>query len=316
MGQDLLMTDAGPLGWCLVIWLFVLGAAIGSFINVVVYRLPRGLSLLHPPSRCPACETPIRPRDNVPIFGWLLLAGRCRQCGASISARYPLIELTMGLTFAALAAAGPLSGGLGVGAATMGTAGVELHPAEFARYAYQVFLLCGLLSAALTEFDGARFSGRLIWPPLIVGLLTPLAWPSVHPLTDGCALTGHRWMAGASSEARPLLDGLAGLAAGAAGGLLVGGLARWRRGGEAKWGYAPQRAVVALAWIGVFLGWPAAAVLAVGAMLLDQLVVLLSARAAWLRRVGPVAYLFPAALAWILCGGYDRLLVDLLPWQG
>lgn len=71
---------------------FWLGAAVGSFLNVVIYRLPAGLSLLYPPSRCPHCHTRLRPYDNVPILGWLWLRGRCRYCHATISIRYPLIE--------------------------------------------------------------------------------------------------------------------------------------------------------------------------------------------------------------------------------
>jgi leader peptidase (prepilin peptidase)/N-methyltransferase len=81
---------------------FALGAAIGSFLNVVIYRLPDGLSLLHPPSRCPACHHPLKPYDNVPVIGWLWLKGRCRYCRTPISARYPLIEaITGGLFLAA-----------------------------------------------------------------------------------------------------------------------------------------------------------------------------------------------------------------------
>jgi leader peptidase (prepilin peptidase)/N-methyltransferase len=69
------------------------GLAVGSFLNVVAYRLPLGLSLVHPPSRCPGCETPVRPYDNVPLFSWLVLRGRCRDCSTPISARYPLVEV-------------------------------------------------------------------------------------------------------------------------------------------------------------------------------------------------------------------------------
>jgi leader peptidase (prepilin peptidase) / N-methyltransferase len=70
----------------------VLGAIVGSFLNVVAYRLPRHESLIKPASHCPACNTPVRPYDNVPILSWLLLRGRCRSCKAHISPRYPLIE--------------------------------------------------------------------------------------------------------------------------------------------------------------------------------------------------------------------------------
>jgi leader peptidase (prepilin peptidase)/N-methyltransferase len=81
----------------------VLGATIGSFLNVVIHRLPAGESLVRPRSRCPGCERPIAPYDNVPVFSWLLLRGRCRGCGQPISARYPLVELVTALLFAAIA---------------------------------------------------------------------------------------------------------------------------------------------------------------------------------------------------------------------
>jgi len=79
----------------------ILGAIFGSFLNVVAYRLPRKQSLLHPPSACPKCDTPIKPYDNVPVLGWLWLRGRCRSCGAPISPRYPIVEAVTGLLCAA-----------------------------------------------------------------------------------------------------------------------------------------------------------------------------------------------------------------------
>ncbi|WP_281274040.1 prepilin peptidase [Nocardioides marmoriginsengisoli] len=77
--------------------------AIGSFLNVVAYRVPRGESIVSPPSACPRCGTPIRNRHNVPALGWLLLRGRCFDCHEPISPRYPLVELGTGLAFAAVA---------------------------------------------------------------------------------------------------------------------------------------------------------------------------------------------------------------------
>ncbi len=68
------------------------GLILGSFLNVVAYRLPRGESLVWPGSRCPSCETPIRSFDNVPVLSWLVLRGKCRSCNTSISARYPVVE--------------------------------------------------------------------------------------------------------------------------------------------------------------------------------------------------------------------------------
>jgi leader peptidase (prepilin peptidase) / N-methyltransferase len=82
----------------------VLGAILGSFLNVVIHRLPRGESLASPGSRCPSCGTPIAPYDNVPVVSWLLLRGRCRHCGAAISPRYPAVELLTAAAFAAVVA--------------------------------------------------------------------------------------------------------------------------------------------------------------------------------------------------------------------
>jgi leader peptidase (prepilin peptidase)/N-methyltransferase len=79
------------------------GLLLGSFLNVVAHRLPRGESLVKPRSRCPGCESEIRPYDNVPVFSWLLLRGACRDCGQPISARYPIVEAVTALLWAAVA---------------------------------------------------------------------------------------------------------------------------------------------------------------------------------------------------------------------
>ncbi len=81
----------------------LIGLLVGSFLNVVIHRVPLGESVVAPRSRCPGCETPIAARDNLPVLSWLILRGHCRHCGAPISARYPLIEALTGLAFAAVA---------------------------------------------------------------------------------------------------------------------------------------------------------------------------------------------------------------------
>lgn len=89
--------------WIYIFWFFTVGACVGSFINVVVYRLPRGQSLVHPPSQCPHCEHRLSLfRDNIPVIGWPLLGGKCRYCKKPISIRYPIIEAITGLLFAGI----------------------------------------------------------------------------------------------------------------------------------------------------------------------------------------------------------------------
>jgi leader peptidase (prepilin peptidase)/N-methyltransferase len=91
-----------PLGALIGLCAFF-GLAVGSFLNVVIYRVPRHESVLSPPSACPQCGTAIGARDNVPVISWVLLRGRCRHCGAPISVQYPLVELATAALFAGLA---------------------------------------------------------------------------------------------------------------------------------------------------------------------------------------------------------------------
>ncbi len=81
------------------IFVFAFGAAVGSFLNVVIHRVPREESIVFPNSACPKCKTPIKPYDNIPILGWLFLGGKCRNCSGKISPRYPAVELLTALVF-------------------------------------------------------------------------------------------------------------------------------------------------------------------------------------------------------------------------
>jgi len=82
-----------------IAYFFLFGIVIGSFLNVCITRIPEELSIVSPGSRCPRCLTPIKPYDNVPVFAWIWLRGKCRNCGLPISPMYPLVELTTGLLF-------------------------------------------------------------------------------------------------------------------------------------------------------------------------------------------------------------------------
>jgi leader peptidase (prepilin peptidase)/N-methyltransferase len=88
-----------PVELLAVVFITLAGLAIGSFLNVVIWRVPRDESVVSPPSHCPGCDAPIRGRDNIPVLSWLLLRGRCRDCNAPISARYPGVELLTGALF-------------------------------------------------------------------------------------------------------------------------------------------------------------------------------------------------------------------------
>jgi leader peptidase (prepilin peptidase) / N-methyltransferase len=87
--------------WLIVLLAAVVGASIGSFLNVCIYRWPEDLSVIRPPSRCPACGTELAWRDNVPVLGWILLRGRCRYCGVRVSVQYPLIEFATAMIWVA-----------------------------------------------------------------------------------------------------------------------------------------------------------------------------------------------------------------------
>jgi leader peptidase (prepilin peptidase)/N-methyltransferase len=90
--------------WLLIVGCTVLGLVVGSFLNVVIYRVPRKESIVSPGSACPICATPILGRDNIPVVSWLLLGGKCRTCKSAISPRYLLVELTCAALFAGAAA--------------------------------------------------------------------------------------------------------------------------------------------------------------------------------------------------------------------
>ena len=132
----------------------VFGLIVGSFLNVLIYRVPRGLSIVAPPSACPHCESPIKPYDNIPVLSWLVLRGRCRSCRGSISARYPLVELTTMALFAGAA--------------------VRLGR-SWTLPAYCV-LLAGMLALAIIDVEHFKLPKRLVWMHLaLVALLFTVA---------------------------------------------------------------------------------------------------------------------------------------------
>lgn len=131
--------------WFLIPVALILGAVLGSFLNVVVFRLPRGLSLSYPGSSCPSCRHAIRWHDNIPVLGWLRLGGRCRDCHAPISKRYPAIELLVALL------AGARAGQLLWAGTAAGQGELALVAASFLL---SVTLIVSLLAIGLIDLDG------------------------------------------------------------------------------------------------------------------------------------------------------------------
>ena len=275
--------------WVTLAWLFVLGSVVGSFLNVCIYRIPdhevlwpqlRGL--VSPPSRCPACGCGIRRFDNIPIFGWLRLGGRCRNCRAAISARYPLIELLNGLLFALLYlyelpvgldtrfSDNPFyaSSGLDVRGMSMTYQTILLH----ARYAYHLVLIDALIVATFIDIDLRIIPDGCTIPAMFVGVLGGWAFGRFHlaplwyqdpsvlstlktilpetwaPLLEGPAIPA--WIAG-----HPHWHGLAVSLAG----FLVGGGAIWTVRLVGKWVLRQEAMgfgdVTLMAMIGSFIGW-------------------------------------------------------------
>jgi leader peptidase (prepilin peptidase) / N-methyltransferase len=179
----------------------VLGAIVGSFLNVVAYRLPRRESVIVPRSRCPDCGTPVKPYDNIPIISYLLLRGHCRSCSAPISPRYPLVEaLTAALCFGAVLA----------------------HPSA-AGIALSVALILLVVPAALIDLEYRIIPNKLTVPGAGLALILGAALdPAGEPgrLIAGAAAGGFLLLA---ALARPGGMGMGDVKLAAVMGLLLGG---------------------------------------------------------------------------------------------
>jgi leader peptidase (prepilin peptidase)/N-methyltransferase len=160
------------------VFVFAFGAIVGSFINVVIYRLPAGMSVITPPSRCPTCGTRLSWWENMPILGWLLVRGRCRRCRAAISPQYMLVELFMALLFVGLYVA-YFAAGPAAKVAWWGEVGGDWWlrnqiSRSFPAFIALVFMLAGLV--AMTIIDARTFEIP-IKIPLVVTLVALAAWP-------------------------------------------------------------------------------------------------------------------------------------------
>jgi leader peptidase (prepilin peptidase)/N-methyltransferase len=157
------MVSAWPAG----VFLFLLGLCVGSFLNVCIYRLPAGKSLVWPPSHCTTCEARIAWYDNIPVASYLILRGRCRKCGSPFSARYMVVELATGLVLLGYwLAYFPL--GIRAGAGHLGV------------YLVHMVLAAALLASGVIDFERKEIYPSVTNLALGVGLVGSLVWPQVQ----------------------------------------------------------------------------------------------------------------------------------------
>jgi len=272
------------------VWLFAVGACVGSFLNVVVYRLPRGMSLAHPGSHCPTCGHAIRGRDNLPVLSWLLLGGKCRDCRSPISPRYYYVELIVGLMFLLVAifeAFLPQQTWLGTAVVRRPLSWHETLP-FWTTYATHVALLTTLLGAALIDRDGWRAPRGLFLPVIVMALVVGILWPETRRILAIPALSAAPWQTG-------LIEGAAGLAAGMACGALIG--LAWL-GGSRGQSWPRSAPVMLFAAVGIVLGWQRVILLApLATVLFAALVVVV--RLARGQGVVPLAAVVAPLAGWI-----------------
>lgn len=176
-----------------VAWIvLLLGAMVGSFLNVVAYRLPLGRSVVVGRSHCPACGGQIPARDNIPVFGWILLGGRCRRCNAPISARYPVVEAVCAGVFLLVFVLEVAGGGRNLpfgpvdpawGAGRGGWTGWEARGDLLAMFLYHVLTFCLLLTWGLIGMDRQRIPPRHVAAALGLAAVLPAVLPSLHPVS-------------------------------------------------------------------------------------------------------------------------------------
>jgi leader peptidase (prepilin peptidase)/N-methyltransferase len=176
-----------------IIFLFALGATVGSFLNVVVWRLPRGKSLVHPPSACPQCGHRLAWKDNIPIVGWIFLGGKCRYCKAEISARYPIVEAVTASLFALLYVVIfllHLSPCAPAEIVEEGLLMTRLVPrimtdlrADYAIFGLYLFMISSLLAASLIDAELLIIPVQIAWLMAAVGI-------GVHAIVDRPTVPG------------------------------------------------------------------------------------------------------------------------------
>jgi uncharacterized protein (TIGR00730 family) len=288
----------------LAVWLFAVGACVGSFVNVVALRLPAGIGIAHSSSRCPRCLHPIRWYDNIPLISWLDLRGQCRDCGIPIPVRYPLVELLVGLLFLALALGEALIAARNLPVPQSAGRFLYWTPAEvWTLYAFHGLLVTTLFTVSLMRFDRSRVPFSVFVPAIGTGLVAAplLAW--LHPtptwVPEGVALPG--W-------ALSSIDALTGGAMG----WLLGQCVRPHLPRRTDREAVDRSAEWACVLSGIYLGVPAVAVVVLAATSGHLLVTLLCTARRRLRSGPWCAYLTLACLLYIISWRhFDRVWAQL-----
>ncbi len=275
----------------LLLWIFCLGAVVGSFLNVVIHRLPQRKSIVYPPSHCPFCESAIRWYDNIPILSWFMLRGRCRDCRQPISMRYPVVEALSAILLTAVFWASSLPGrdlphlswpptwslaeALGDTTATKPAADSPPRLLIIMRTFQLSVLLWTLLAATVIAMESQRIPFTLFLPAVVLGLLLWLVLPwlpefGVFRSPDPIEAI---FLAGASLVASAF----------------VVFLAAWSWGPESRRGFTP-----AMYCTGLLLGAPRTLVVGAGAI---AVFVLTQTLVPWTPTLGRVPL-----IAWLLVG--------------
>jgi uncharacterized protein (TIGR00730 family) len=303
------------------LWIWCFGANVGSFMNVVIFRIPAGRSVVHPGSRCPKCSNHIAWYDNIPVLSWLWLRARCRYCALPISSRYPTIEATVAAVFLILAFVQLVSGG----------ANLPYLDEDYRRgldlslsltYVYHVFLLCVLICAAMIRYDRQQTPIRLYVPALFVGFVAPAIWSVALLLqsrfsVNWLPLRPVAFQSIATAEGQfgfaivpwqvNLINSLIGLVVGLSLGLLVANLGKSNR---RRLVFAEVPAVVLA---GLFLGWQAVCALVAIACVSDLLLTIAARASSRLSRVPWTGQLAAATFLFLLFWGW---LVEHIPGLG
>ncbi|MGH9902842.1 MAG: prepilin peptidase [Pyrinomonadaceae bacterium] len=221
-------SSAVPFPFALII-VTALGAIIGSFLNVVIHRLPREESIVFPNSRCPSCGTAIRPYDNIPVLSYMWLRGRCRACGASISPRYPAVELLTALVFAL----------------------TFVHTGLTLALPFDLLFVTAIIALVFIDAEHMILPDAITYPGLAFALVARVVVPNPYGVASLAAADGGP-LAGWPAWAVSLVGALAGALVGGGSLWLVGWLWERLRGVEAM-GLGDVKMMF---MVGAYLGWP------------------------------------------------------------